>query len=382
MASVVIVGMGAMGSVYAALMADAGHEVHGVCLWPDHVAAVAANGLRVVGVSGDRTVRLASVGTTVPRRGGAASPVGTPAGAPDVGAAHVGAAQVGDVHLGAAQVGDVHVAAAQVGDAPSGAAPTGAAHLGDVHIGADSGDVPVDLVIIATKSFDVEAAARAARPLVGPRTVVQVILNGLGSPQRAAAELGPDRLCIGVVGGFGASLRSPGVVHHNGMEMVRFGSYGPLPLADVERGADVWRSAGFDVKVFTDTDQMVWEKLIMNVAFSATTCLTGMTIGQVIADSDAWWLASSCAGEAVAVARAKGITLDVGDPIEHVRSLGGKIPDAKPSMLLDAQAGRRGEIDAINGAIVDEGARVGVPTPVNEALSRAVRAREATYLDR
>jgi len=55
--------------------------------------------------------------------------------------------------------------------------------------------------------------------------------------------------------------------------------------------------------------------------------------------------------EAVAVATASKVRLNVGDPIEHIRKLGGKIPDARPSMLLDYNAGRRCEVDAINGSI-------------------------------
>ena len=64
MARVAIVGAGAMGSVYAALMASAGHEVHAVSLWEDHVAAINADGLHVDGASGDRTVRIAASTTT------------------------------------------------------------------------------------------------------------------------------------------------------------------------------------------------------------------------------------------------------------------------------------------------------------------------------
>jgi Ketopantoate reductase PanE/ApbA len=64
MSKVVVVGCGAMGSVYAGLMQLAGHDVHGVCLWPDHVEAVNAHGLRVHGASGDHTVRLASMTTS------------------------------------------------------------------------------------------------------------------------------------------------------------------------------------------------------------------------------------------------------------------------------------------------------------------------------
>lgn len=306
MAKVAIVGCGAMGSVYAGLMVSAGHEVHAVSLWPDHVAAMQANGLRVEGASGDRTVPIHAATTT-------------------------------------------------------------------------DGIGPCDLVIIATKAFDVEAAARSALTLIGPSTVVQTIQNGLGSPEKAAAVLGPERIAIGVVGGFGASIRAPGHAHHNGMEMIRFGALQALSRDALETSAEVWRSSGFNVALFDDVKQMVWEKLIMNVAFSGTACATGMTIGEVMAHPDAWKVARGCSLEAIAVAKAAGITLDVGDPIEHVRKLGSKIPNARPSMLLDHLARRRSEVDAINGSIPVEAAKYGIPTPVNETLVAIIRAREASF---
>lgn len=306
MAKVAIVGCGAMGSVYAALMADAGHEVHGVTLWPDHAAAMEKNGLRVEGASGDRTVRVRGSTTT-------------------------------------------------------------------------DGIGRCDLVIIATKAFDVEAAARAALPLLGPDTPVQTIQNGLGSAERVAAIVGADRLAVGVVGGFGASMRGPGHAHHNGMEMIRFGAHAGLPTQLLQASAKVWESAGFKVALFDDIHRMVWEKLIMNVAFSGSTCLTGFTIGEVMADPNAWSVARSCAEEAVAVAGALGIRLEVGDPIQHVQRLGGKIPNARPSMLLDHLARRRSEIDVINGSIPRLGAKTGVPTPVNATVVALVKAREAGF---
>lgn len=307
MSKVAIVGCGAMGSVYAALMADAGHDVYAVTLWPDHAQAMAANGLRCEGASGDRTVRLHASTTT-------------------------------------------------------------------------DGIGVCDLVIIATKAFDVEAAAQASVPLLGPETVVQSIQNGLGSPEIAAPIVGADRLAVGVVGGFGASMRGPGHVHHNGMEMIRFGVHAGLPKQLLQASAKIWESAGFKVALFDDIKQMVWEKLIMNVTFSGTSCTTELTIGEIMQDPDAWKVARGCAEEAIAVARAAGVKLDVGDPIEHIRKLGGKIPNARPSMLLDYLARRRGEIDAINGAIPRLGKQLGIPTPVNDTIVGIVKARERGYI--
>lgn len=238
---------------------------------------------------------------------------------------------------------------------------------------------PCDLVIIATKAFDVEAAAKASIPLLGPTTPIQTIQNGLGSPEKAAAVLGADRIAIGVVGGFGASIRAPGHAHHNGMEMIRFGALAGLSRDALDTAAEIWRSSSFKVALFDDVRQMVWEKLIMNVAFSGTTCATGMTIGEVMGNPDAWKVAEGCSLEAIAVAKAAGIKLDVGDPIEHVRKLGSKIPNAKPSMLLDHLAHRRSEVDAINGAIPVEAEKYNIRTPMNDALVAIIRAREAAF---
>ena len=74
------------------------------------------------------------------------------------------------------------------------------------------------------------------------------------------------------------------------------------------------------------------------------------------------------------------VRLNVGDPLDHIRKLGGKIPDARPSMLLDYSAGRRCEVDAINGAIPGLGKPLGVATPVNETVVGIIRARERRML--
>jgi 2-dehydropantoate 2-reductase len=305
---IAVLGTGAMGSVYAGLLADAGHEVWAIDAWAEHVAAMRETGLRVEGASGDRVVRL-------------------------------------------------H-------------ATTEAAEAGRC-----------DLVIVATKAMDVEAAARSAAPLIGTDTVVLTIQNGLGSAEKTRAILGDSaRVAIGVVGGFGASMRGPGHVHHNGWELVRLGEYeGPVTPA-LDSVAEVWRGAGFKTATYDDVHRMVWEKLICNVCFSGSCGLTGLTIGGVIADADAWGVASSCAAEAFAVAKAKGIAVEIAEPVAYVRDFGAKIPNAKPSLLLDLEAGRRCEIDAINGAIPVEAAKLGLEAPVNEVVTALVRARMAGFV--
>ena len=299
---IAIVGAGAMGSVYAGILGDAGNEVWAVDRWVEHVEAIRAHGLRVEGASGQRTVRIQAT--------------------------------------------------------------------------TDASEVGVcDLVVISTKATDVVAAANAAKPMLGPDTVVLPIQNGLGSAERIAAVLGDERVAIGVAGGFGASIVGPGHVHHNGWELVRLGERSAPATDRIRRIAETWSDAGFRVEVFDDVDRLVWEKLVCNVAFSGTCTILERTIGDVLDDEAAWRVASGCAREAYDVARARGIEVSFEDPIAYVRAFGEKIRAAKPSMLLDLVAGRPCEVDVINGAIPSAAREVGLTAPVNETVTALVKAK-------
>ncbi|MGF1649952.1 MAG: ketopantoate reductase family protein [Hyphomicrobiaceae bacterium] len=303
---IAIIGVGAMGSVYAALLADAGHDVWAIDTWADHVEAIAQHGLRVEGASGDRTVRLK--------------------------------------------------------------ATTNADDVRDA-----------DLVIIATKDDGCVGAAEAALRIGKAEAPILTIQNGLGSADKVASIVGSTRIMMGVVGGFGASMRGPGHAHHNGMEFLRLGEMDGGMTDRLERVAEVWRSGGFKVLTFADIHKMVWEKLICNCTYSGPCAITGLRVGQVQANPQAWSIASACANEAFNVAIARGIALDFDDPIRYVRDFGAKIPNARPSMLLDHLAKRQAEIDNINGAIPREGAKVGIATPVNSLVVAILRAREASF---
>ncbi len=300
---IAVVGTGAMGSVYAGLLAAAGHEVWAIDTWREHVAAMKQNGLRVEGASGDRVAKLNAT--------------------------------------------------------------------------ADTKDVgPCDLVIVATKTMHVAQAAESSRALLGPNTSVLSIQNGLGGPDTTANILGRERTMVGVVGGFGASMKGPGHVHHNGWELVRLGEFSGPITPRLQEIAKVWESGGFKVKCFDDIDQLVWEKLICNVCYSGTCAVTDKTIGEVMSDPDTWIVASGCAVEAYNVAKARGIKLDIIDPVEYVRNFGSKIPNARPSMLLDHMSNRMSEIEAINGAIPPAAKAQGIASPFNTVVSALVRAKE------
>jgi 2-dehydropantoate 2-reductase len=237
----------------------------------------------------------------------------------------------------------------------------------------------MDLVILACKAAQVRAGAREASRLLGPRTVVLTIQNGLGSADTVAEAVGAERLAVGIAAAFGASVRAPGHVHHNGMEVVRMGAYADLEFERVDAVARVWQRAGFRAEAVRDVAAMQWEKLICNVAYSAPCALTGLTIGEVMDDPHVGPVSRAAASEAWQVARARKVAISVTDPIEHVRAFGARIPRAKPSVLLDLEARRESEIDVINGAIPREAAKAGLHAPVNATLAALVKGRERTF---
>jgi 2-dehydropantoate 2-reductase len=235
---------------------------------------------------------------------------------------------------------------------------------------------PCDLVVIATKAAQVEAASRSAKGLLGSETIVLSIQNGLGGPDTAASVLGKERVVVGVVGGFGASMKGPGHAHHNGMELVRLGEFAGPVTPRLQKVADVWQGAGFRVKCFDDIDQLVWEKLICNCAYSGPCGISDHTVIEVMEDPDLSRVSAACATEAFRVARKKNIKLGFDDPVAYVRDFGSKIPNARPSVLLDLMAKRRSEIGVINGSIPRVGKEVGVAAPVNDTLTALVLDKE------
>ncbi|MGH8668666.1 MAG: ketopantoate reductase family protein [Burkholderiales bacterium] len=224
-----------------------------------------------------------------------------------------------------------------------------------------------DLVVLATKAMHVAAAAESAKPLLKAETPVLSIQNGLGGPDTAASILGRQRVMVGVVGGFGASMRGPGHAHHNGMELVRLGEFGGPITERLKKVGEVWAGAGFRVRLFDDIDQLVWEKLLCNCAYSGPCALAECTIGEVMADADLSRVSAACASEVFSFSKSKNIKLGFADPVAYARDFGSKIPNARPSVLLDLMAKRKSEIDVINGAI---------DGPVNQAVTALVRAKE------
>jgi 2-dehydropantoate 2-reductase len=242
-----------------------------------------------------------------------------------------------------------------------------------------------DVVILAVKAHSLSGALDAVAPLVGPDTAVVAALNGVpwwffdgfGGPcegrrlqsvdpdGRIAATL-PTRNTLGCVAHLSCSVPEPGLVRHQRGSGLILGEPDNSDSPRVREVAAVLRSAGFDATVTTEIQKDVWYKLWGNMTMNPVSALTGAT-GDLILDDEL--VMNFCHA---AMREASAIGERIGCPIaerpEDRSQVTRKLGVLRTSMLQDAEAGRRIELDALVGAVREIGTVVGVPTPSIDAL--------------
>jgi len=231
-------------------------------------------------------------------------------------------------------------------------------------------------IFIFVKAYD---TLRALRPFGGrldPSTSIVSLQNGLGNEEAVKAALGSVvALVIGATTE-AAVPRGDGVAARIGTGRTVVGGAGAA-AASVEAVAALLTSAGLATRVAYDIRPHVWGKLVANAAINPLSAVLDCEAGAILDNADAADLARAIALEAAAVANRLRINLPFADAWGYVREIVGQTASTRSSMALDLAAGRRSEIDQINGAIVAAGRRSSTPTPYNEAMLRLVKARES-----
>ena len=233
------------------------------------------------------------------------------------------------------------------------------------------------MALICVKAYQTEEAARTLSSLLDPDVMVLTLQNGLGNLEILRRVLGNKRV-LGGVTAEGATLLGPGRVRHAGRGPTIMGPAGPDggPAANI---VAAFADAGFDIRAVDEVEDLIWGKLIVNVGINALAAITKLKNGRLPNIDGTHQVMKEAILEAVRVADAKGIKLPFPDPIERVLEVCRGTADNIASMLQDVLAQRATEIRFINGAIVSEGRRLGIPTPVNFTLSCLVEALQDSY---
>jgi 2-dehydropantoate 2-reductase len=235
---------------------------------------------------------------------------------------------------------------------------------------------PCDLTIIAVKAYQTAAAAQALPGLMHKGGMALTLQNGLGNLEEMAQVAGPERLLAGV-GLLGATRQDEGRIIYAGRGAIFIGVPAGSQVSEAEVAAvvDLFRQAGLECQSREDIAAVLWDKLVINAGINPLTALLRVPNGALLRLPQAWEVAVAAARETQAVAQAMGLALS-GDPASRLRQVCTATAANHSSMLQDILAGRPTEIDALNGQVAARSRALGVPTPVNDLLTRLLRAAE------
>ena len=308
--TILITGLGALGTVFATLLKEAGHTVH--ALTRDKYLSVLADGwTRVTGIWGEHE-----------------------------------------------------------------------AQLDGLHASIDPlKNIAFDLIILTVKSYDTASAIEQVKPLVGKDTLVMVAQNGYGNYETVAAAVGKEHALLARVI-FGVKLPAPGRAEVTVIaDDVRIGQpEGAVDPDRIKAIATAINVAGIPAACAGNVAAILWDKILYNAALNPLGAVLECTYGQLAEDPGTRLIMDRIIDEIFLVADAHGMPMNWKSPDEYRKHFYTKLipPTAKhfPSMYYDVKAGKRLEIDALNGAIVKLAAERGIPVPVNEAITLLIKAKE------
>jgi 2-dehydropantoate 2-reductase len=239
------------------------------------------------------------------------------------------------------------------------------------------GLAPVDLVIVLVKSFDTHSVIESAADVIGEHTSVLSLQNGLGHEDILAEVVGRAKVLAGKTYVGGVMLAPGHIIAGTRGKDTYIGELDGAITPRVQAIAETFNRAGLNTIVSANIVGTMWDKLLVNVATGALSGITGLTYGELYAVPEVKATALAAVNEAIAVARAGGVTLSFESAQQAWdKAAEGLPPEFKASMLQSLERGSLTEIDFINGAVVRAGKKHGVPTPVNEALVACIKGIE------
>ena len=232
---------------------------------------------------------------------------------------------------------------------------------------------PVDLVMVAVKSWQLGELLPSLQPLLGKDTMIVPLLNGVSAPGQLAAAVGSHRV-LGGLCKIVAFIQEPGTICHGG-----FSPYLALGELDGERSARVdslyqtlSRVAGMTVEVPSDISAAMWNKFLFVASLGGVGALARAPAGILRTTPQTRELIKNAMGEIEALAARKGIDVGPG-AVENAMAILDRLPeDGMASMQRDIMAGRPSELDGQTGAIYHMAVESGCPCPIHATIYRSL----------
>lgn len=250
-----------------------------------------------------------------------------------------------------------------------------------LHATSDVSDIgKADLILICVKSYNTKTACISVFPAVEENTIVMTLQNGLNNVEAMSSIFGQEKIIAGITT-HGATLLGVGHVRHAGIGKTIIGEVkrGSISASKLSQIANIFSKAGFETTISENILSHIWGKLIINSAINPITAITKMRNGELLEHNETKTLLYLTVNESACVAHAHSIKLPYDDPIVIVEETCRATANNISSMLQDVLNNKPTEIDSINGAIVKEGSKVGINTPVNQVLTYLVKSLELRF---
>jgi len=250
---------------------------------------------------------------------------------------------------------------------------------GRVRVSADAKEIGLaDLIIICVKSYDTKDAIISAKGLVGDKTNVLTLQNGIGNIEIIAEVVGDHRV-IGGVTNEGATLLDRGSIRHAGRGETVIGRPDAKIPVEMRFIREIFKKCGLETRISRDIKGLLWSKLIINVGINALTAITRLNNGRLVEFEGTRRILREAVTEATRIAKRKWVKLIYDDPLAKVEAVCEATSGNASSMLQDVLRKKRTEIDFINGFIVRQAQELGISAPVNSILVDLVKTIEASY---
>jgi len=234
----------------------------------------------------------------------------------------------------------------------------------------------VDAVLVGVKSWQVDEAARAMRPLVGPDTFAVPLQNGVEAASQLASVLGSSHVVGGVCGTL-SWLGAPGRIKSIGdVHFIKFGELDNRASPRCERLRAAFERAGVDVEIPADIRQALWGKFLFVVSLGGVGAITRVPVGVIRTVLETREMLTRCMREILGVARARGVPLTDEVVAEKMAFIDSLAPDGTTSLQRDIVDGKPSELEAWNGAVVRLGREAGVATPLHEFIYHSLLPQE------
>ncbi len=234
----------------------------------------------------------------------------------------------------------------------------------------------IDLIILSVKSYDTVDALAGASRMASEKTALLTLQNGLGNVEKTLKTFGRDRT-LGGTTTMGSTLVRPNEICHTGWGETVLGEASERLTERVSRIAQELNEAGIKTQVTSNLSGWIWSKVVVNVGINALAAITGLRNGELLEYPWLRNLMAKAVYEAVEVAEALNVKLEIRDPLQRVEEVAWTTSKNKASMLQDLERGKKTEIDYLNGAVLKLGKELNIQTPVNEVLTGLVKAIEA-----